>query len=81
MAKEKAPERCPHRWCPFCGLYEVGTDVGDGLTGLIPGEFRHHLSTAQRETLLAFRSILDRWIAGAEEKAGTRRRPQKVKVE
>ncbi|HET7853708.1 MAG TPA: hypothetical protein VFM04_04545 [Candidatus Methylomirabilis sp.] len=55
--------------------------MGDGLTGLIPGEFRHHLSTAQRETLLAFRSILDRWIAGAEEKAGTRRRPQKVKVE
>jgi hypothetical protein len=55
--------------------------MGDGLKGLLPGEFRHHLSTAQRETLLAFRSILDRWIGAVEEKAGTRRRPQKVKVE
>ncbi|MFQ5658206.1 MAG: hypothetical protein ACE5G5_11735 [Candidatus Methylomirabilales bacterium] len=81
MAREKAHERCPHRWCLFCGLYEVGINVGDGLKGLVPDELRHHLSTAQRETLLALRSILDRWIAGVEEKPGTRRRPQKIKVE
>lgn len=81
MAKEKAPERCPYRWCPVCELYEMGLHVGNGLQGCIPEDVRAHLSTAQRETLLALRGILDRWIADVEEKPGTRRRPQKIKVE
>ncbi len=81
MAREKVPERCPHRWCLVCGLYEVGLNVGDGLKELVPEEFRHRLNAAQRETLLALRNALDRWIASVEEKPGTRRRPQKIKVE
>ncbi|MFQ5847132.1 MAG: hypothetical protein ACE5IQ_05580 [Candidatus Methylomirabilales bacterium] len=81
MGKEKAPERCPHRWCLFCACYEMGLTVSDGLQGLVPEESRHHLSTAQRETLLALRSIVDCCIKGVEAKPGTRRRPQKVKVE
>jgi hypothetical protein len=81
VARGKAPERCPHRWCLFCRLYEVGFDAGDELKGLVPEEFGHHMSTAQREALLAFRSILDRWLGGGADRPGTRRRPQKVKVE
>jgi hypothetical protein len=81
MVEKKAKERCPHRWCVWCGLYEAGPDIGEGLTRLFPEEFCEHLSTAQRETLLALRSLLDRWIGSPEDRPGTRRRPQKVRVE
>lgn len=55
--------------------------MGRRITGLVPGEFREHMRAAQREQVLAFRSLLDSVIGRMEREEKPRRRSTKVEVE
>lgn len=59
------------------------TDLqGDGDTGgifslidaIVPPETRQHLRTARKHQLLAFRSVLDKWIARMDDEKPTPKR-------
>jgi hypothetical protein len=50
--------------------------------GLLPGEFGEHMRTARKEFLMAFRSLFDAAIEGADKATGSaRRKATKIKVE
>ncbi len=57
--------------------------VGERLTGMLPGDFRRHMRAAQREQLLALRSLLDSTIERLEkaEERKPAKRATKVEVE
>ncbi len=55
--------------------------MGKRITGMVPGEFREHMRAAQREQMLAFRSLLDSVIGRMEREEKPRRRSTKVEVE
>jgi hypothetical protein len=69
-------------------LIEVHYSPGEGLTlrfrprslKLIPDATMGHLRTANKELLLALRSLLDQTIARMEEQEKPSRRPRKVEV-
>ena len=58
-------------------------ELQDRLLGMLPEEFVLHMRTAQKEMLLAMRSLLDAKIARIEarEKRRATRRATKVPVE
>ena len=47
---------------------------------IVPPETRVHMRAARKEQLLAFRSLLDKWIARLEEEKPTPRR-EAIRVE
>ncbi len=47
---------------------------------VFPPETRQHLRAARKEQLLAFRSVLDKWIARMDEEKATPRR-EAIRVE
>lgn len=47
---------------------------------VFPPETRQHLRAARKEQLLAFRSLLDKWIARMDEEKATPRR-EAIRVE
>jgi len=47
----------------------------------IPGEFKSHVKAAQRESLLALRSLLDSAISTLEEQEPAPKKVTKIKVE
>lgn len=55
--------------------------MGRRLSGLLPAEFREHMRAAQREQMLAIRSLLDAAIGRMEKEEKPRRRATKVEVE
>ncbi len=80
-------ERCP--WedtCPFAWVARAGTDIRSGLAdlrGRLPKGFGEHAKVAQRETLLAMRSLLDGLLDALEGKGprAEKARGRKIKVE
>jgi BMFP domain-containing protein YqiC len=48
---------------------------------LVPDDVREHLRHAQKEQLLAVRSMLDHWIARTERSAEPPRRRESITVE
>ncbi len=80
-------ERCPwDRTCPFAWMARMGADLRTGLEdlkGRLPKGFAEHAKTAERETLLAMRSLLDSLLDAMEKKAGEpeKGRGRKIKVE
>jgi len=64
------------------GVTGVRSAVRLPTGGLLPGEFGEHMRSARKEFLLAFRSLFDAAIEGAD-KASTsaRRKATKIKVE
>lgn len=68
----RSEERCPwENTCPFAWMGRVGTDVRTGLSGLkrrLPKGFAEHAKTAERETLLAMRTLLDGLLDAMEGK-------------
>lgn len=56
-------------FCPICRTADV-------VRATMPAEFRQHWHTWQREMLLAFRSLLDHYIAHVDAE-----RPNVVRVE
>lgn len=83
----RAEDRCP--WedtCPFAWMARVGTDVRTGLGELkrrLPKGFREHAMTAERETLLAMRALLDSLLDAMERKPpeSEKGKGRKIKVE
>ncbi len=83
----RTEDRCP--WedtCPFAWLARVGGDVRTGLNDLkrrLPKGFSEHAKAAERETLLAMRTLLDGLLDALEGKAKepARGRGRKIKVE
>ena len=65
---------------------EASYDTEEGFTlrlkpfHLMPDSTRGHLVAANKELLLALRSVLDEAIARAEERGRPPRRPRKVEV-
>ncbi|MGE5617662.1 MAG: hypothetical protein ACM3US_00215 [Sphingomonadaceae bacterium] len=56
--------------------------MGKRLSGLLPREFREHMMAAQREQMLAFRSLLDAAISRMEpRKREEKPRRQSTRVE
>jgi hypothetical protein len=85
MAKQRlraSPPRCPHR-CPVCSLLEAQEAVQEGLVACVPEEVRGHLTRAARELLLALRACVEKGLEPVLEgpRPGSRRRPQKVRLE
>ncbi len=82
MPKEAKQTTCPHG-CPLCALCEAQEAFREGISECVPPEVSSHLNRAGRELLLAVRALLDRGLEALveEPKPGSRRRPQKVKVE
>jgi len=81
MARD-AKARCPHG-CPLCALYEARGAFQEGMMECVPAEVRAHLSRAGRELILAARVAVGKGfqVLVEEPKPGSRRRPQRVKVE
>ena len=83
----RTEERCP--WedtCPFAWMARVGENVRSGLGDLkrrLPKGFSEHAMTAERETLLAMRALLDSLLDAMEGKpAGPEKgKGRKIKVE
>jgi hypothetical protein len=83
----RVEDRCP--WedtCPFAWIVRVGGDVRTGLSGLkrrLPKGFAEHAKTAERETLLAMRALLDGLLDAMEGKptGPERGKGRKIKVE
>lgn len=77
-----AKARCPHG-CPLCALYEVRGALQEGIMECVPAEVRAHLRRAGRELMLAARTAFDKGFEALveEPKPGSRRKPQRVKVE
>jgi hypothetical protein len=66
-------------------LADLQADASSGgvfalMDQLVPPETRRHMRAAQKEQLLAFRSLLDRWIARVDEDKPTPKR-EAIKVE
>ncbi|MHB0869003.1 MAG: hypothetical protein ACYC66_15870 [Chloroflexota bacterium] len=58
--------------------------MGKRFSGLVPREFREHMKAAQREQMLALRSLLDAAIGRMERGEGEekpRRRSTRVEIE
>lgn len=54
--------------------------VGALFRRLFPADTREHMRAAQREQLLAIRSLLDRWIESTSEEPSVRRR-ETIRIE
>lgn len=83
MAKESTTKRgCPYP-CPMCSLYEAQEAVQEGIKQCVPVEVRDHLNRAARELVFALRAFVEKGLETMVEtpKPGSRRKPQKVKVE
>ena len=50
------------------------------MDAIFPAETRQHVRTAQKHQLLAFRSLLDKWIARMDDEKPTPRR-EAIRVE
>ena len=50
------------------------------LDQVLPAESRQHMRAAQKEQLLAFRALLDRWISRMDDEKPTPRR-EAIRVE
>ena len=80
-------ERCPwENTCPFAWMARLGVDVRTGLGALkdrIPKGFAEHAKTAERETLLAMRTLLDGLLDAMDKKDSKQEkaRGRKIKVE
>ncbi len=83
----RVEDRCP--WedtCPFAWMARVGADIRTGLGDLkrrLPKGFREHAMSAERETLLAMRALLDGLLDAMEGKStgSEKGRGRKIKVE
>ncbi len=83
----RAEERCP--WedtCPFARMARVGEDIRDGLSELkrrLPKGFREHAMTAERETLLAMRALVDGLLEAMHSKTPEpeKGRGRKIKID
>lgn len=58
-------------------------EMQEKMMGMLPEDFVHHMREAQKEMLLAMRSLLDTGVSKIEEKERRRaaRRARKVEVE
>jgi hypothetical protein len=54
--------------------------IGPLLRRLFPADTRQHMRAAQREQLLAIRSLLDRWIESTSQEPAMRRR-ETIRIE
>jgi len=83
----RGEERCPwENTCPFAWMARVGADVRTGLGALksrIPSGFAEHAKTAERETLLAMRTLLDGLLDAMDKRDSKQEkgRGRKIKVE
>lgn len=59
----------------------TGQGMGNRVWGLFPSEFRTHMRAAQREQLLALRSLLDAAVARTEAKPRRSHQPVDVEIE
>lgn len=59
----------------------TGEGMGNRVWGLFPSEFRTHMRAAQREQLLALRSLLDAAVARTEAKPRSSHQPVDVEIE
>lgn len=83
----RAEERCP--WedaCPFARMARVGDDIRAGLSELkrrLPKGFREHAMAAERETLLAMRTLLDGLLDAMQSKTPgpEKGRGRKIKID
>lgn len=73
--------RCPYEaTCPFALAMNAQDALTKGLKGLLPEEFRQHMIGAEREFLLALRSLVDGLLQAMGPKE-ERRRARRIKVE
>jgi hypothetical protein len=83
----RAEDRCP--WedtCPFAWMARVGADFRTGLSDLkrrLPKGFKEHAMSAERETLLAMRALLDGLLDAMEGRPSQseKGKGRKIKVE
>jgi hypothetical protein len=83
----RSEERCPwENTCPFAWVARAGTDLRSGLAdlkGRLPKGFGEHARAAQRESLLAMRSLVEGLLDALEGKGprAEKGRGRKIKVE
>jgi len=83
----RAEARCPwENTCPFAWVARAATEIRPGLADVkdrLPKGFGEHAKTAQRETLLAMRALLDGLLDALEGKGprAEKGRGRKIKVE
>lgn len=78
-------ERCPwEATCPFAQVRTLGGALSDGFKAMksaLPEEFLSHIMAAERESLLAVRSLVDGLLRAMEKGKEKGRRAQRIKVE
>jgi hypothetical protein len=64
-------------------LEEELSKLEDHMAGMLPGDFVTHMRAAQKEMIMAMRSLLDAKLERIEarEKRRSARRPRKVDIE
>lgn len=67
MSKDEKP-RCPYGICSFCAILDAQETLLKGVKALLPESFRQHVLAAERETLLALRSLIDALLEAMEKK-------------
>ncbi|MFN3476592.1 MAG: hypothetical protein ACK4Z6_03425 [Candidatus Methylomirabilales bacterium] len=67
MPKDEA-KRCPYGVCPFCAILDAQETLFKGVKAILPDAFRQHVLAAERETLLALRSLIDALLQAMEKK-------------
>lgn len=83
----RTEDRCPwEETCPFAWMARAGEEVRAGLSDLkrrLPKGFREHAKSAERETLLAMRALLDGLLDALERKppGPEKGRGRKIKIE
>ncbi len=66
-------------YCPICAALKAAHEAKEGLKRCVPAEFWQHRAAAQREGLMALRSLIDAALAHTEVKPV--RKATRIKVE
>ena len=73
-------KRCPYEaTCPFAMVMNAQEALVKGVKAILPESFRQHLMAAERETLLAIRSLIDALLEAMEKRPA--KKAQKIRVE
>lgn len=79
MLKDEKP-RCPYEaTCPFAMVMNAQEALLKGVKAILPESFRQHLMAAERETLLAIRSLIDALLEAMEKKP--KEKAKRIQVE
>jgi hypothetical protein len=79
MAKKEEKLAC--EVCPVYVSITAAKQLKSGLEGILPQDFREHVRNAQKEQLLAVRSLIDAAINRLEQKPKRNVKASKIQVQ